>query len=68
MVRRQLSDLGTKINQQLQPAFTSKKIADHLRCTEDNPTINNWPASLRNSDCRSEESITHHHIENEKPH
>ena len=27
VVRRQLGDLGTKINQQLQPVFTSKKIA-----------------------------------------
>ena len=37
VVCRQLGDLGTKINQQLQPAFTSKKIADHLRVTEENP-------------------------------
>ena len=32
-VHRQLCDLGAKINQQLQPVFTSKKIADHLRVT-----------------------------------
>ena len=30
-VCRQLCDLGVKINQQLQPVFISKKIADHLR-------------------------------------
>ena len=30
-VRRQLGDLGTKINQQLQPVFTSKRIIDHLK-------------------------------------
>ena len=36
VVRKQLGDLGTKINQQLQLVFTSKKIADHLRVTEEN--------------------------------
>ena len=41
VVRRQLGDLGTKINQQLQPVFTSKKIADHLRVTEEKPTLIN---------------------------
>ena len=30
VVRRQLGDLGTKINQQRQPVFTSKRIADHI--------------------------------------
>ena len=41
VVRRQLGDLGTKINQQLQPVVTSKKIADHLRATEEKtPLIN----------------------------
>ena len=34
-LRFQLGDLGTKINQQLQPVFTNKKIADHLRVTEE---------------------------------
>jgi len=34
VVRRQLGHLGTKINQQLQPVFTNKKIADHLRVIE----------------------------------
>ena len=41
VVRRQLGDLGTKINQQLQPVFTSKKIADHLRVTEVKPPLIN---------------------------
>ena len=41
VVRRQLGDLGTKINQQLQPVFTSKKIADHLRVTEEKPPLIN---------------------------
>ena len=37
----QTVDLGTKINQQLQPVFTSKKIADHLRVTEEKPPLIN---------------------------
>ena len=41
VIRRQLDDLGTKINQQLQPVFTSKKIADHLRVTEEKPPLIN---------------------------
>ena len=41
VVRRQLGDLRTKINQQLQPMFTSKKIADHLRVTEETPPLIN---------------------------
>ena len=41
VVRRQLGDLGTKINHQLQPVFTSKNIADHLRVTEEKPPLIN---------------------------
>ena len=33
-VRGQLGHLGTKINPQLQPMFTSKMITDHLKATE----------------------------------
>ena len=41
VVRRRLGDLGMEINQQLQPVFTSKKIADHLKVTEEKlPLIN----------------------------
>ena len=40
-VRRQLGDLGTKINQQMQPVFTSKRIANHLRVTEEKPPLIN---------------------------
>ena len=43
-VRRQLCDLGVKIDQQLQllqPVLTSKKIADHLRVTEEKPPLIN---------------------------
>ena len=40
-VRRQLCDLGVKITPQLQPLLTSKKIADHLRVTEEKPPLKN---------------------------
>ena len=39
VVRRRLGGLGTKINQQLQPVFTSKRIADHLKVTEEKPPL-----------------------------
>ena len=41
VVRRELGDLGTKINQRLQPVFKSKKIADNLRVTEEKPPLIN---------------------------
>ena len=40
VVHRQLGDLGRKINHDLQPIFTSKKIIDYLRYTELKPTVN----------------------------
>jgi len=39
VVRRQLGNLGTKFIQQLQAVFTNKKIADHLRVTEEKPLL-----------------------------
>ena len=41
VLRRQLGVLGTKINQQLQSVFTSTKIADHLRVTEEKSPLKN---------------------------
>ena len=42
VLRTQLGDLGTKINQQLQPVFTSKNmLPDHLRVTEEKPSLIN---------------------------
>ena len=38
MVRKQLRDLGRKIDYELQPIFTSKKIVDDLRETELKPS------------------------------
>ena len=51
VVRRQLGDLGTKINQELQPVFTSKKIADHLRVTEEKPPLINQQSVVYEFTC-----------------
>ena len=51
MVRRRLGDLGTKINQQLQPVFTRKKIADHLRVTEEKPPLINQQSVVYEFTC-----------------
>ena len=41
VVHRRLGDLGTKINQQLQPVLTNKKIANHLKVTDEKPPLIN---------------------------
>lgn len=41
IVRRQLSDLGKKINSDIRPVFTSKKIADDIRVAEAKPPLIN---------------------------
>ena len=41
VVRRQLSDLGKKINSDLRPVFTSKKIADDIKVAEAKPLLIN---------------------------
>ena len=51
MVRRRLGDLGTKINQQLLPLFTSKKIADHLKVTEEKPPLINQQSVVYEFTC-----------------
>ena len=53
VVRRQLGDLGTKINQQLQPVFTRKKIADHLRVTDEKPPLINQQSVVYEFICDS---------------
>jgi len=40
-VRRQLSNLGKKINSDLRPVFTSKKIADEIKEAEAKPPLIN---------------------------
>ena len=39
--RRQLSDLTKKINSNLRPVFTSKRIADEIKVTESKPPLIN---------------------------
>ena len=51
VVHRRLGDLGTKINQQLQPVFTSKKIADHLKVTEEKPPLINQQSVVYEFSC-----------------
>ena len=41
LVRRQLSDLTKKINSDLRPVFTSKKVADEIKVTEPKPPLVN---------------------------
>ena len=41
IVRRQLSDLGKKINSDKRPVFTRKKIADDIRVAEAKPPLIN---------------------------
>ena len=41
VVRRQLSDLGKKLNSDLRPAFISKKIADDIKVAEAKPPLIN---------------------------
>ena len=41
LVRRQLSDLAKKINSDLRPVFTSKKVADEIKVTEPKPPLIN---------------------------
>ena len=53
VVRSQLGDLATKINQQLQPAFKSKKITDHLRVTEEKPPLINQQSVVYEFICDS---------------
>ena len=40
-VRRQLSDLGKKIDRVLQPVFTGRKISEDLKVTDTNPSLVN---------------------------
>ena len=40
-IRRQLNDLGSKINVSFQPVFLSKKLEDELKITEKEPSIVN---------------------------
>ena len=51
MVRKQLRDLGRKIDHELQPNFTGKKIVDDLRETELKPPIVNQQSVVNEFKC-----------------
>ena len=51
MVRKQLRDLERKIDHELQPIFTSKKIVDDLRETELKPPIVNQQSVVYEFKC-----------------
>ena len=53
VVCRQLGDLATNINQQLQPVFNSEKIADHLIVTEEKPPLINQQSVVYEFICDS---------------
>ena len=50
-VRKQLRNLGRKIDLELQPIFTSKKIVDDLRVTELKPTLVNQQSAVYEFRC-----------------
>ena len=52
-VRRQLSDLGKKIDRVLQPVFTSRKISEDLKVTETKPSLVNQPCVVYEFKCSS---------------
>ncbi|XP_068680541.1 uncharacterized protein [Montipora foliosa] len=51
VVRRQLSDLEKKINSDLRPVFTSKKIADDIKVAEAKPPLINEPCVVYKFKC-----------------
>ena len=51
VVRKQLRDLGSKIDHELQPIFTSKKIVDDLREMELKPPIVNQQSVVYEYKC-----------------
>ncbi|KAL9988968.1 hypothetical protein ACROYT_G003467 [Oculina patagonica] len=53
VVRRQLSDLGKKINSDLRPVFTSKKIADDIKVAEAKPPLINQQCVVYKFKCDS---------------
>ena len=52
-VRRQLSDLGKKIDRVLQPVFTSRKISEDLKVTETKPSLVNQQCVVHEFKCSS---------------
>ena len=52
-VRRQVSDLGKKIDRVLQPVFTSRKISKDLKVTETKPSLVNKQCVVYEFECHS---------------
>ena len=52
-VRKQLNDLGKKIDRVIQPVFTSKKISEDLKVTETKPSLVNQPYVVYEYQCNS---------------
>ena len=55
-VRKQLNDLGKKIDRVIQPVFTSKKISEDLKVTETKPSLVNQQCVVYEFQCNSCES------------
>ena len=52
-VRKQLNDLGKKIDRVIQPVFTSKKISEDLKVTETKPSLVNQQCVVYEYQCNS---------------
>ena len=51
-VRKQLNDLGKKIDRVIQPVFTSRKISEDLKVTETKPSVVNQQCIVHEFQCR----------------
>ena len=52
-VRKQLNDLGKKIDRVIQPVFTSKKVSEDLKVTEAKPSLVNQQCVVYEYQCNS---------------
>ena len=52
-VRKQLNDLGKKIDRVIQPVFTSRKISEDLKVTETKPSLVNQQCVVYEFQCNS---------------
>ena len=61
-VRRQVSDLGKKINSDLCPVFTSKKIANDIKVAEAKPPLINQQCVVYKFKCDLCDEIGRAHV------
>ena len=65
-IRKQLNDLGKKIDHVIQPVFTSKKISEDLKVTETKPSLVNQQCVVYEFQCNSCDlnyiGYTSHHL------